>query len=262
MNNRFLKILIFGSIAVLLLAVLIITLISSGLANSSESASVATSVSASAPVSAEEIYPLFLCPCCGQPLDKNNICCEAAKEMVDYIDSLAAEGKSEKEIILSFVKKYGLNSFVDGTKAEELREELIKIAPEERPQIVINQETYDFGDVSQKEGIATTFFELKNNGQSDLIIDKLETSCGCTSASIVYQSKEGPKFSMPGHGINEEIEDWQISIAPGASAQLKIYYDPDVHLDFRGAATREIYIYSNDPIDFQKKVKIELNQVD
>ena len=24
-------------------------------------------------VQAEEMYPMFLCPCCGQPLDKNNI---------------------------------------------------------------------------------------------------------------------------------------------------------------------------------------------
>lgn len=38
-------------------------------------------------VSAEEIYPLFVCPCCGQPLDKNKICCGMAKEKIDYIDS-------------------------------------------------------------------------------------------------------------------------------------------------------------------------------
>ena len=67
---------------------------------------------------------------------------------------------------------------------------------------------------------------------------------------------------MPGHGENEEIKDWQITISPGKEAELKVYYDPNVHEEFRGSAIREISVFSNDPIDFQKSVSIELNQVD
>lgn len=217
--------------------------------------------SAITPARAGEVYPMFVCPCCGQPLDKNKICCGAAKERIDYIDSLVAAGKSEEEIILDFVKKYGLNSFVDKQKKEDFRKELEKNAPAERPIIIVNPSSYDFGDVSQKKGIVTTFFEIRNEGKKDLVIDKLDTSCGCTSASIVYQGNEGPIFSMPGHG-KEGPKDWQIVITAGEKAELKVYYDPNVHKDFRGAATREIYIFSNDPIDFEKKVQVELNQVD
>jgi hypothetical protein len=137
----------------------------------------------------------------------------------------------------------------------------VKQAPAERPIISITPQKYDFGKVSQKKGVVTTFFEIKNKGSKDLIIDRLETSCGCTSASIVWQGKEGPKFNMPGHGINEKIKDWKVIIPPGETAQLKVYYDPNFHKDFQGFAIREIYVYSNDPIDFQKKVQIELNQV-
>ena len=126
----------------------------------------------------------------------------------------------------------------------------------------MNPDSYDFGEFSQIKVTVKTFFEIKNNGQSDLIIERLETSCGCTLASIVYQDQEGPKFNMPGHGVNEEIGDWQIAISSGASAQLKVYYDPNMHPEFRGTATRTIAIFSNDPIDFQKEVQIELNQVD
>src|SRR3989338_8820874 len=68
------------------------------------------------PVSAEQVYPMFFCPCCGLPLDKNNICCEQAQERIDYIDSLTAQNLSEKEIILTYIKKYGINSFVDKQK--------------------------------------------------------------------------------------------------------------------------------------------------
>lgn len=212
------------------------------------------------PAIADNIYPMFFCPCCGQPLDKKNICCPMAQERIDYIDSLTEQKLSEKEIILAYVKKYGMNSFVDKRRQEEIRDELIKLAPAERPIISFSSNFYDLGDVSQKNGIAITIFELKNVGTQNLLINKLNSSCGCTSASIVFNGVEGPRFAMAGHGI-ESPTNWQISLAPGETAQLKVYYDPNVHKDFRGAATREIYIFSNDPIDSEKKVTIELNQV-
>lgn len=212
-------------------------------------------------VSAQEIYPMFICPCCGQPLDKKNICCGQAQERIDYIDSMVAKNLSEKEIILDYVKKFGLNSFADKTKQNEFKEELSKIAPEERPIISINPLSINLGDVSQKKGVASAFFEIKNTGKKDIIINKLDTSCGCTSASIVYKSQESPRFAMAGHGTENPV-DWQISILPNETAQLKVYYDPNVHKDLKGPVIREIYIYSNDPIEFEKKVQIELNQVD
>lgn len=212
------------------------------------------------PASAAEIYPLFECPCCGKLIAECS--CPMAKERMAFIDGATAKEVSKDEAILAYVKKYGLSSFIEDEKKEEFQEKLAKDAPQNRPIISLNSDSYDLGDVSQKQGIATTIFELKNEGKEDLIIERLETSCGCTSVSLIYNGVEGPKFNMPGHGINEEVGDWQMAITPGTSAQLKIYYDPNMHLDFRGAATRSIYIYSNDPIDFQKEIQIELNQID
>lgn len=211
-------------------------------------------------VSAEEVYPIFSCPCCSQPLDKNNICCEAAQERISYIDSLTAQKLSEKEIILTYIKRYGMNSFIDNKKQEEVKAWLVEIAPKARPQITLNAESYDWGDISEAKGVAVTFFELKNEGKKDLAINKLDTSCGCTSAAIIYQGNEGPRFAMAGHGI-ESPTNWKVMIPPGESAQLKVYYDPGIHKGFRGPATREISVFSNDPINFEKKVTIELNQV-
>lgn len=211
-------------------------------------------------VSAQEIYSLFICSCCGKTIDAG--CCGMAQERKAYVDGLIQGNLNKDEIIISYVRKYGLDSFKDEAQKEEFRKKLVEQAPAERPIISLSPDIYDFGEVSQKEGIKTTFFEIKNDGKGDLIIERLETSCGCTFAAVVYQGEEGPKFGMPGHGLNEEIGDWQIIISAGQTAQLKVYYDPDVHPDFRGTAIREIYVYSNDPIDFEKKVKIELNQVD
>ena len=65
------------------------------------------------------------------------------------------------------------------------------------------------------------------------------------------------------HG-KENPKNWQVSIASGDSAQLKIYYDPMAHgiqkedqLDI----TRTVSIFSNDPVDFEQKIKIELTQL-
>lgn len=213
------------------------------------------------PVSAKEIYPLFFCPCCGRPLDKDNICCGLAKERIDYIDFLARSTLSKDRVILSYVKKYGLNSFVDKNKQEEFKEKLIATAPSNRPIISLTPTSYDFGVVSQKEGKIFTYFDLKNEGESDLVIDRLETSCGCTFAAIVFEEKESPFFTMPGHSY--ENPEWKgVSIPSGEQAQLKVMYNPDAHKDFRGEAIREISVFSNDPINFEKKVKIELNQID
>lgn len=210
-------------------------------------------------VSAKEIYPLFECPCCSKPLDQCT--CGMAKERKDYVDFLAETKTSENEIIIDYVKKYGLNSFVDKNKQKEIREKLIATAPSDRPIISLSPDSYDFGDVSQKEGKVYTYFNLKNEGKSDLVIDRLDTSCGCTFVSIVFGGKESPLFTMPGHGY--ENPDWEgVSIPVGETAQLKVMYDPDIHKDFRGPAIREILVFSNDSVDFEKKVKIELNQID
>lgn len=261
MNNNFWKIFILV-LAIFFLSSLIINAafyLNKDNKNSDE-LSITESFSLTETASAGQIYPLFECPCCGTPI--NECTCPMAKERMAFVDGVTAVEISEDEAILTYVKKYGLSSFIEKEKEDEFRNKLAESAPDDRPIISLNPESFNFKDVSQKKGVVTTTLEVKNNGKNDLVIDRLETSCGCTSASIIYQEEEGPVFNMPGHGVNEEIGEWQISIAPGTSAELKIYYDPNMHPEFRGAATREVYVFSNDPIDFQKKVSIELNQID
>jgi hypothetical protein len=209
---------------------------------------------------AQKIYSLFECPCCGRPIDAE--CCDLAKERKEYVDSLVRGGGSEEDIVLAYVRKYGLDSFKDESKREEFERKLAQAAPARRPVISLAPAVRDLGNVSQEGGVVAVFFEVKNEGREDLVINRLETSCGCTSASIVFRGKEGPRFSMPGSSANEAAKGWQVTIPPGQTAQLKVYYDPEVHRGFRGAAVREIYVFSNDPVNLEKKVRIELKQVD
>src|SRR3989338_9325069 len=82
--------------------------------------------------SADDIYKMFLCPCCGQALDKKNICCGMAREMINYIDSLIASGISNDEVIIKTAEKYGINSVVESKRAE-VQAELAKQNPDAFP---------------------------------------------------------------------------------------------------------------------------------
>ncbi|MDP2684334.1 MAG: DUF1573 domain-containing protein [bacterium] len=209
------------------------------------------------PVSAAEIYPHFVCSCCGQPLDKESMCCGIAEDMISYIDTRVGEGLTNDEVILTTVKKYGLKSLSSDSEAEDIKKQLAQNAPEDRPEITLELSSYDFGDVSQALGVVNKSFTINNSGSDDLIINNLLSSCGCTSVALVIDGIEGPKF-----GMHNNPTDWSATIKPGESAELIIYYDPNVHKDFRGAATREVTIFSNDPINFETGIKIKLNQID
>ena len=122
------------------------------------------------------------------------------------------------------------------------------------PVLEVVPSAYNFGTVSQAEGTATTTMTLKNNGVSNLIINNIDTSCGCTSASVIYNDKEGPKFGMSMHGTNPK--NWQQVIAPGETTELKIYYNPNVHKEMRGAFSRTVMLYTNDPRHKIQQIKI------
>lgn len=134
------------------------------------------------------------------------------------------------------------------------------IPPKNAPIIELFPTVYNFGTVSQAKGIVTGTMKIVNRGNEDLIINNMDSSCGCTSAAIVYNGKEGPRFSMAMHGTNPK--NWKQIIPPGGSAELKVYYDPNVHKDLKGSVTRSITVFSNDPRHRITEVKIIANQVD
>lgn len=213
-----------------------------------------------ATVEAKEIYPMFTCPCCGQPLNKEKPCCGAMTQMIDFIDQKISAGATKDNVILATAQEFGLERLINEDDRLALREQLLANAPKDAPKITVSETKKDLGLVSQKNGTVTTEFVIKNEGKSDLVIDKLSSSCGCTSGSLVYQGKEGPRFSMAGHGLEAPDPNWKVAIAPGDEAKVKVDYDPTVHPDLTGPVTRTISIHSNDPVDFETKLTITLDQ--
>lgn len=212
-------------------------------------------------VEASDIYPMFTCPCCGQPLNKEEPCCGAMTQMIDFIDQKTSTGATKDQIILATAQEFGLERLTEEDDRLTLRKQLLTNAPEDSPKISVSETKKDLGTISQQDGTVTAEFVIKNEGESDLVIGKLSSSCGCTSGSVIYQDQEGPRFYMSGHGYDEADPDWSVTIAPGDEAVVKVYYDPTVHPDLTGPVTRTLSIHSNDPVDFETKLTITLEQI-
>lgn len=85
---------------------------------------------------------------------------------------------------------------------------------------------YDFGSVSMKNGKVPHAFKLKNNGNLPVVISKLYTSCMCTSASLVTNRGEVGPFGMQGHGFIPTIDR---VIEPGEEFTVNAVFDPTAH---------------------------------
>ena len=207
------------------------------------------------PASADEMFSEFTCPCCGELI--GDCSCGMASERRAFVSGLVAAELTNWETYLAYAVQYGMDGFVSEEAEQLVRDHNLANAPAERPQIVLEPQKVDLGDVGAKETEAEAKITIKNVGNRDLIVDSLSTSCGCTTASVVNDGLEGPVF-----GSGTPPDDWSTTIGPGETAELRIDYDPSVHQDARGPMMREIYVSSNDPVDPVIKAAIQLNQVD
>lgn len=70
-------------------------------------------------------------------------------------------------------------------------------------QIASDELTFNFGTISEADGLASHSFTVKNTGNSPLVITRITASCGCTQ----------PEWSKE-------------PIAPGKSGEVKVTFDP------------------------------------
>ena len=51
----------------------------------------------------------------------------------------------------------------------------------QKPVIKFDQESYDFGDIQEKDGRVSCVFRYQNTGKTPLVINNVQASCGCTT---------------------------------------------------------------------------------
>lgn len=102
------------------------------------------------------------------------------------------------------------------------------------PKLSVSEETWDFGD-APSVGNAVHTFKVKNIGDSTLVIDRVDASCGCISTGIL-----------------------QKELKPGESATLSAGFNFGYYSS-GGKITKDIYIYSNDKSASIKSLSISAN---
>ncbi len=132
-------------------------------------------------------------------------------------------------------------------------------ATEGAPLLNIAPETVDLGTIDASKGLVTTYYTVENRGAGDLVINEMETSCGCTSAVLIVNGKEGPRFGMRGHG--NWPTGWSARLRPSEKAELKVIYDPNAHGFYEGPVERLVILYSNDPKTPEKQIRFTGNQI-
>lgn len=89
------------------------------------------------------------------------------------------------------------------------------------PDLQVETPTFNFGEIFQGDKVPHVF-EFTNQGQDPLVIDRVRSSCGCTAVLVSEKN-----------------------IPPGGKGELKANFDS---ARFRGAISKTIYLYSNDPV--------------
>ncbi|MEK7209606.1 MAG: DUF1573 domain-containing protein [Patescibacteria group bacterium] len=85
---------------------------------------------------------------------------------------------------------------------------------------------YDFGTISMANGNVNKVFTVTNNSADPTLIEKIYTSCMCTSAKLKIGDKNLGPFGMPGHGIVPKVNQ---TLDPSKSAQIEVIFDPNAH---------------------------------
>lgn len=85
--------------------------------------------------------------------------------------------------------------------------------------ISADETSHDFGQIKEADGKVSTTFVVKNTGDAPLVITRVIASCGCTT----------PEWTKE-------------PIAPGATGNIKITYDPKGR---PGPFSKTISVYSN-----------------
>lgn len=115
------------------------------------------------------------------------------------------------------------------------------------------ESSYDFGSVSMAKGKVSKTFEIKNTVANPLVIEKIYTSCMCTSASLVTSEREFGPFGMPGHGL---VPKANATLNPGGTAKINVVFDPAAHGPAGvGPIERVIFVEEKGHLPLQLEIK-------
>lgn len=90
----------------------------------------------------------------------------------------------------------------------------------------VSEPVFDFGEVSMSKGEVSHVFQIRNSGAESVKIERVYTSCMCTTALLRKAGKKFGPFGMQGHGYIPKINQ---TFMPGEEAEVEVVFDPAAH---------------------------------
>lgn len=108
---------------------------------------------------------------------------------------------------------------------------LVAAAPAQgqKPRAVFQATAHDFGKVKQGD-VVIHEFTFRNEGDAPLVVERIETTCGCTAALVSEKT-----------------------IAPGRTGKIKTTFDTR---GYSGRMTRYLYFVSNDAREARRELSV------
>lgn len=119
-----------------------------------------------------------------------------------------------------------------------------EVLPYSASSLTVAENNFDFNAVPINGGDVFHEFIARNDGSEPVMVEKVYTSCGCTTAVLTdVAGRKYGEFGMPGHGLPS---DTQVKVAPGEAVVVKAIFDPAAHGPSGiGLAQRSVYLETN-----------------
>lgn len=138
-----------------------------------------------------------------------------------------------------------------GGVASGLASTSASLSSENEVLMVEEANNYDFGRISMAAGKVAHQFKIKNTNNETVTIEKMYTSCMCTTATLTAGDKVLGPYGMPGHGAIPRIDQL---INPNEEVTVEVVFDPAAHGPAGvGRIQRTVTIENNggEPVELQ-----------
>jgi hypothetical protein len=108
--------------------------------------------------------------------------------------------------------------------------------PGTEPVFSIDRTTHDFGIIGVE--IVSTNFTITNDGDGDLWLYNISTSCDCTTATLYYKGQPSPTFKMTGN------PDYKFRVHASDTVRLQVTMDSS-YFSQSGPLYRLVYMSTN-----------------
>lgn len=88
------------------------------------------------------------------------------------------------------------------------------------------ESNFEFGSISMAAGKVSHRFWFRNESAAPVLVQRIYTSCMCTTATLVKGIRVIGSYGMPGHGPLPDVNE---TLAPNEAAYLEVVFDPAAH---------------------------------